>query len=259
MKTDFILTDSLNKFIQGANLEIIGVGCSGDNVLKITKGQNNFFLKYSANSTIETEYTKLKWLQGNLPVPQIISYEESNGLRYLLTRSLDGEMVCTPRYAKDWHNGLNVIYQAFEKLWATDIKNCPFDSRLNCKLQQIKNKIVSGQIQSKDIRTEFLEKYGSIDGIYRYLSQNRPKEQLCFSHGDTSLPNIFGVGDKFSGFIDVSDCGVADIWFDIAVTAKSIKRNYNEEAVRLFYQQIQNKIGKIKHDIIDYYITLVEL
>jgi aminoglycoside phosphotransferase len=62
-----------------------------------------------------------------------------------------------------------------------------------------------------------------------------------------------------TGFIDVSDCGIGDIWFDIAVTAKSIKRNYDENAVQLFYKEIQNKIGKIKHDIIDYYITLVEL
>ena len=62
-----------------------------------------------------------------------------------------------------------------------------------------------------------------------------------------------------SGFIDVSDCGVGDIWFDIAVTAKSIKRNYNEEAVQIFYREIKNKIGKIKHVIIDYYLTLVEL
>ena len=254
-----ILTNDLNQFIHGADVQQIGIGCSGDSVLKISKDGNDFFLKYSANKNIETEYKKLNWLQGCLPVPQIISYQHENGIHYLLTRGLAGEMICTPRYMKNWHSGLNVILQAFEKLWATNIQDCSFDARLDYKLKQIKVKIDSEQIKPEDIRPEFLEKYGSIDGIYEYLIKNKPDEQLCFSHGDTSLPNIFGHSDKLSGFIDVSDCGVGDIWFDIAVTAKSIKRNYNEEAVQIFYREIKNKIGKIKHDIIDYYLTLVEL
>lgn len=259
MKKDLVLTNNLNQFIRDAYVQQIGIGCSGDTVLKISKEKNDFFLKYSTNTNIETEYKKLNWLQGRLPVPQIISYQCENGVHYLLTRGLDGEMVCTPKYMKNWHSGLNVIHGAFEKLWATDIQDCPFDARLDYKLKQIKTKIDSEKIKPEDIRPEFLEKYGSIDGIYKYLNNNRPNEQLCFSHGDTSLPNIFGTGDKLTGFIDVSDCGIGDIWFDIAVTAKSIKRNYDENAVQLFYKEIQNKIGKIKHDIIDYYITLVEL
>ena len=39
---------------------------------------------------------------------------------------------------------------------------------------------------------------------------------------------------------------------------KSIKRNYNTEALNMFYNTMQNKIGKIRQDIIDYYITLAE-
>lgn len=259
MKKDIVLTTNLQDFIKGAELQQIGIGCSGDRVVKITKNDGVYFLKYSDNPNIKLEYTKLKWLQGRLLVPQIVSYEEQNGGYYLLTRSLNGEMVCSKKYMQNWKPGLEVIQQAFTEIWKVDIKDCPFDAGLDYKLNHIKYKLDNNLITAEDVRPEFLDKYGSISGMYKYLVANRPSEQLCFSHGDTSLPNIFGKGNKLTGFIDVSDCGIADIWYDIAVTAKSIKRNYNAEAVKLFYDAIQNKIGKIKHDIIEYYITLVEL
>lgn len=259
MKIDTILTDNLNCFIRNADLQQIGIGCSGDKVIKITKNTDVYFLKYSNNPNIQLEYTKLKWLNGRLSVPEIVDYEEQNGMYYLLTRGLDGEMVCSKKYMKDWQSGLNVIYQAFSELWKIDIKDCPFNVGLDYKLKNIKNKIDNNLFQPQDIRPEFLEKYGGIDGMYKYLINNRPTETLRFSHGDTSLPNIFGKNNNLTGFIDVSDCGIADLWYDIAVTAKSIKRNYNTEALNMFYNTMQNKIGKIRQDIIDYYITLVEL
>ncbi len=259
MKKDIALTADLQDFIKGADLQQIGIGCSGDRVVRITKNNGVYFLKYSNNPNIKQEYTKLNWLQGRLLVPQIVSYEEQNGGYYLLTRSLNGEMVCSKKYMQNWKSGLEVIQQAFTEIWKVDIKDCPFDAGLDYKLNHIKYKLDNNLIIAADVRPEFLDKYGSINGIYKYLISNRPSEQLCFSHGDTSLPNIFGQGDKLTGFIDVSDCGIADIWYDIAITAKSIKRNYNTDAVKLFYDAIQNKVGKIKHDIIEYYITLVEL
>ena len=56
MKKDFKLTPDLNKFVCDANIQPIEIGCSGDTVLKISKGTDNFFIKYSANPNIETEY-----------------------------------------------------------------------------------------------------------------------------------------------------------------------------------------------------------
>ena len=259
MKKEFVLTDNLKLFVQDADLQQIGIGCSGDQVVKITKNNDIYFLKYSDNPNIQSEYEKLNWLQGRLLVPQIVSYEEQDGVYYLLSRGLKGEMVCSPKYMQNWQSGLKVILQAFDELWKMDIKDCPFNAGLDYKLNNIKNKLDKNLIMPEDIRPEFLNKYGSVDGIYQYLISNRPPEQFVFSHGDTSLPNIFGCADKLTGFIDVSDCGIADVWYDIAVTAKSIKRNYNDDAVKLFYDAVQNKIGKIRTDIIEYYITLVEL
>lgn len=258
MKKDIILTSCLNNFVHNADLQEISIGCSGDKVIKITKNDGIYFLKYSNRKNIQSEHEKLKWLQNKLPVPQIVSYEEQDDMYYLLTRALDGEMVCTPYYMQNQNLGLAVIQKAFKLLWNIDIHDCPFDAGLDYKLNYIKTKIDNNEIHAEDIRTEFLEKHGGIDSMYKYLINNRPNETLAFSHGDTSLPNIFGQGNELTGFIDVSDCGIADIWFDITVTAKSVKRNYGDNALQLFMDSIKEKFGTIDHDKIEYYTTLVE-
>ena len=258
MQKNIILTEHLSNFIQSADLQQIGIGCSGDKVIKITKPDGVYFLKYSDNPGIKSEYEKLQWLHKKLPVPEIISYTEQDNKYYLLTRTLNGEMVCTPKYMQNWQDGLKVIQKAFEMLWSVDIKDCPFDESPRNKLKQIKNKLDNNLINPEDIRPEFLEQHGGMFGLYKYLVENQPHEHLCFSHGDTSLPNIFGNKDNLTGFIDVSDCGVSDIWFDIAVTAKSIKRNYGNVALQPFYNFIKEKLGNVDYDAIEYYVKLVE-
>ena len=250
------LTDFLNEFIKGAKLQEIGVGCSDSQIAKITKDSGVYFLKVSENPNVQTEHMKLKWLQGKLPVPKIVSYEEQDGANYLLTESLGGEMVCFDGYIKNYKQGLGIIIDAFKVLKNIDISDCPFNVGLDYKLGLIKNNIDNNLLDINNINSDILAKYGSINGIYDYLISNRPNEELIFSHGDTSLPNIFGNGDKLVGFIDVAECGIADFWFDVAITAKSIKRNYGADAVQEFYQ----KLGRdTKHDSIEYYTVMMNL
>ena len=123
-----------------------GIGCSGDKVIKITKPDGVYFLKYSDNPGIKSEYEKLQWLHKKLLVPEIISYTEQDSKYYLLTRTLNGEMVCTPKYMQNWQDGLKVIQKAFEMLWSVDIKDCPFDESQKNKLKQIKNKLDTFQV-----------------------------------------------------------------------------------------------------------------
>lgn len=66
----------------------------------------------------------------------------------------------------------------------------------------------------------------AVENIIQFLKDNKFDDEHCFSHGDTSLPNIFASGNEFVGFIDVGECGIADKWFDLAICEKSIRRNY---------------------------------
>ena len=86
--------------------------------------------------------------------------------------------------------------------------------------------------------------------------KNKFNDEKCFSHGDTSLPNIFALKDKFVGFIDVGECGIADKWFDLAICEKSIRRNYGEEYIQQFYNELNIVPDREK---IDYYLLMMEL
>jgi len=71
------------------------------------------------------------------------------------------------------------------------------------------------------------------------------------------LPNIFFNNRSVSGFIDLSNCGIADKWQDIALCVRSLKHNLgNENYTDLLFEELGIKID---NDKIKYYILLDEL
>ena len=70
------------------------------------------------------------------------------------------------------------------------------------------------------------------------------------------MTNLFVIDDKFVGFIDVGECGLADKWLDLEVCEKSIIRNYGKEYVDKFYELLGIVPDREK---IDYHLLLLEL
>ena len=44
-----------------------------------------------------------------------------------------------------------------------------------------------GLVKNADLKEETLQKFGSVENLLKYLIDNQFEEELCFSHGDTSL------------------------------------------------------------------------
>lgn len=240
------------------NIENINIGCSDSSVYKINtyNEEKTMYLKIASESYLTTEYKALKWLENKLMVPKVIFYECYNSKEYLLTESLNGKMLCDDFYLKNPDAGIEVLAEAFKKIYNVDIANCPVNVGLDYKLDKVKKNVEEKLLNEDDVSLEYLNKYDGVEGILSYLLNNKFEEDLCFSHGDTSLPNIFAEGNKFIGFIDVGECGIADKWFDLAICEKSIKRNFGDKYIDLFYKKI-NVIPDRKK--IDYYILLMEL
>lgn len=250
------LTDNVSEFIKESKLEEIGIGCSNSQVIKIIKSNGTYYLKMATKGLLTKEYNALKWLKGKLEVPEIVLYDCDKENEFLITRSLDGEMTCSDNYVKNPDLALMVIKDAFDKIYEVDISNCPFDTSNRRRLSLVTNNVKKGLVKTEDLSKETIEKYGTVENVLKYLLDNQFPEELCFSHGDPSLPNIFGIRDKFTGFIDVGECGVADKWFDIAICEKSIRRNLGEEYVSKFYEMLNIKQDKEK---VSYYILMLEL
>ncbi len=256
MNFKYKLSDKVSEFISNADLEEIGIGCSDSQVFKIKKKENIYFLKVSKKNNLTSEYEKLKWLDGKLNVPKIALYDVTEDTEFLITEAVPGEMVCSPYYLSNPDVGIKVITEAFKQIYSVDIKDCPFNVSLDYKLALVESNVNNNLIQEENLLEENLKKYGSIQNILQYLKDNRFDEELCFSHGDTSLPNIFALKDQFTGFIDVGECGIADKWFDIAICEKSIVRNYGKKYVSKFYEELNIVRDDNK---VNYYLLLMEL
>lgn len=256
MKFNYNLTKKISKFIENANLEEIGIGCSDSQVIEIQKDNGLYFLKIAKKGMLTSEFEKLKWLEGKLNVPKVILYDLSDDTEYLITEAIEGEMICSDYYVNNPDIGIKVIAEAFKQISSVNIDDCPFDVSIDYKLSLVENNLKNKLIDEKDLKKETLEKYGNLDNILKFLKEHKFNDTLCFSHGDTSLPNIFASNNQFAGFIDVGECGIADKWFDLAICEKSIRRNYGEEFVSKFYEEL-NIIPN--RDKINYYLLMMEL
>ena len=54
---------------------------------------------------------------------------------------------------------------------------------------------------------------------------NQPPQAQALTHGDFCLPNLFTDGNRFTGMIDLGDCGIADPWRDLSLGWRSLKHN----------------------------------
>lgn len=251
-----LFTSEINKILKGYNISDINIGCSDTNVYKASKDNEILFLKIGKAPLLSKEYVSLMWLKGKLPVPDCVYFTNDAEKEYLITKAVKGEMSCSDKNLKSPEETIKLLAKAIKLIQNVEISNCPFRSDLTYKLGvaefNVKNKLLSAAPIS-EIGKE-LKDYNS---ILSYLQNNKPKEELVFSHGDTSLPNIFFNKGKVSGFIDVGECGVADKWFDIAICYKSIRRNFpnRQDLLDLFLSELSLKYSTT----IEYYLTLMDL
>ena len=256
MAFKYKLTKKVEEFLDNSEYEEINIGYSNTQVFHIIKNKEDYFLKVGKKEYLNDEYSKLKYLQDKLPVPKITFREIYDDIEYLITTKIPGEMVCSDYYMKHQSEGIDIIVEAFKLLYNVDICNCPINVSLDYKLSIAESNIRKGLIKDENIDEKELERFGSAQGVLDYLKKNKFAEDLCFSHWDISLPNIFADDGKFSGFIDVGDCGIADRWFDIAIVIRSIIRNFGEEYVQEFLDKLGFDYDKFKFD---YYMLLMQL
>ena len=109
-----------------------------------------------------------------------------------------------------------------------------------------------------DTDTEYLKKSSRFTEpyeLYRWLCENKPKEELVFSHGDISANVI--VDDSHYRFYDLARAGIADKWIDIAFCVRDMRDMENGEK----YEEMFFKLLNIEPDYekIEYFILLDEM
>ncbi len=175
----------------------------------------------------EREAAVLRWLQGKVPAPCVIDWEEREGRTFLLMTRVKGRMACDPFFLDRPEMLTQRLAEAMGMLWDTDISDCPVTRDQETELSEARLRVERGLVDmdNTDPATFGPGGFKDPESLLRWLERNRPDYEPVLSHGDLCLPNILLDETGVSGFIDLGDAGVGDRWRDIALCRRSLRDN----------------------------------
>ncbi|MBS4534310.1 aminoglycoside 3'-phosphotransferase [Clostridium sp. D2Q-14] len=259
MKYDLPL--ELREIIDGCEITKNNKGWSESDVFQIEDilKEKEYYLKISPDddsSYLISEKEKLEWLQDKIPVPKIHFFKVEKGFQYLLTSKILGEDALSRNVRRRPIMLIKAVAKGLKKIHAIDIEDCPFDERLENKLNLVKDIHIENKRLNSPI--DRIRNKNILD-LYNYLIENKKEEEdLVFTHGDYCFPNIIINGENISGFIDVGRAGIGDRYVDLSLIIRSIRINYrNNKLVDKFIEEYG--LDYIDSDKLKYYTHLDEL
>lgn len=256
--------ENIKSLIDGKLYTVDDIGMSGNRVLLF----EDMVLKIEESTeSVSKQVQIMRWLEGKIPVPQVLAYEEADGKSYLLMSKISGEMSCDTYYLENPNILLEALADGLQMLWAVDVTECPRNRDLDVALAEARMRVENNLVDLDNVEpTTFSE--GGFENpkqLLEWLESNRPPYEPVFSHGDYCLPNVFLENGKIKGFIDLDKAGVADKWQDIALCYRSLKHNFDGSYGGKVYEDFNpnllfEKLGiEPDWDKINYYILLDEL
>jgi len=255
-----ILPLELSERLAGFKYEQNTVGMSTSSVYRFYRNNETLYLKVDKTlNKIARERDVLNWLQGKIPVPQVVQYVEFDQTAYLLQTAMPGVVSYENRIDKD---SVRILADGLSQLQAIDISDCPFNHRLEIEMQEALFNIQNDLVDMDDFEEN--SPYSTPMELYEWLCENKVAEDdLCFVHGDYCLPNVLIQNGK-CGFVDIGNAGIADKWEDIAMCVRSLGYNLylqgqndkKNDLVDYLFECLGMKPDWLK---IDYYIKLDEL
>lgn len=223
---ELLLPEKIYEQIANESCQTDQIGMSAASILlfdnKVLKIQEH-------NEESENEFRMMQYLSGKLPVPTIYSHEAENGKSYLLISKCPGQMACSHEYMSDPVMQCRLLANGLKMLWDVDISDCPSDQRLTTKLAQAKYNVENNLVDLDNVEPDTFGENGFKNPaqLLQWLYDHMPEEELALSHGDYCLPNLFGIQDQITGYIDLGKAGIADKWCDIAICYRSLSHNFS--------------------------------
>ena len=262
--SQFNFPPKIKQFVADKPFEIDEIGLSGNQVLIF----DDMVLKIEDDATAMNEQVELlRWLDGKLPVPEVLAHEVLDGKCYLLMSRIGGKMSCDTYYLEYPNILLKALACGLKMLWEVDIRECPRVRDLDTVLKEARIQVENNLVDVDNVEpTTFGEGgFESPKHLLEWLENNRPTFEPVFSHGDYCLPNVFLESDRVKGFIDLDRAGIGDKWNDIALCYRSLKHNfdgtYGGKVYENFNADILFEILEIEPNWqkINYYLLLDEL
>ncbi len=254
----------IKQLIANKPFTIDEIGLSGNQVQIF----EDMVLKIEDDTVAMDEQVQLlHWLDGKLPVPKVLEYEVFDRKSYLLMSRIAGEMSCDTYYLEHPQVLLEALVCGLKMLWNVNVSDCPRRHDLDIQLNEARIRVENDLVDIDDAEPATFGEGGFKNPrhLLEWLEENRPEEELVFSHGDYCLPNVFLKDGQISGFIDLDHSGVGDKWQDIALCYRSLKHNFDGTYGGKVYEDFNPDILfekleiELDWDKIRYYILLDEL
>lgn len=215
------------------------IGCSSAAVFRLdARGRPSLFVKVEPAAPFEelpSEARRLRWLGRHaIACPTVEGEAREAGRNWLLISALVGsDLASSPQLRPD--RIIEIVARALRDLHGLDVTACPFDHRIDRRIEEAQARVEAGVVDESDFDGE--REGQTARDLFQQLLARRPKdEDLVVTHGDACLPNLIADHTTFSGFIDCGRLGVADRHQDLALAARSIAANLGDPWAETFLQ-----------------------
>ncbi|MBJ7577913.1 aminoglycoside 3'-phosphotransferase [Devosia sp. MC532] len=214
----------------------ITIGKSAAAVWQIAlRDGNSVFLKSEANhplAELPGEIERLNWLtKMGFKSPRVIDAEQSADRVWLLMSAVPGSDLTHLRDKPELF--IRAYSQGLKRMHALDPRQCPFDHSIEARIALGTQRAAAKLVDESDFDQDWIG--STAEDVIAWLNVNRPTEsELIVTHGDPSAPNILSDDERFSGMVDCTRLGTADVWQDLSIACRSIAYNVGQEHVRPF-------------------------
>ncbi|MBP5236657.1 MAG: hypothetical protein J6128_03900, partial [Clostridia bacterium] len=114
--TDLLnLPDNIKRFVSGKAYRSDEVGMSKAKILLF----DDLVLKISGISSRSDDTVRvMRWLEGKLPVPKVVCYEQDADYQYLLMSRIPGKMSCDGEFLARPAELIERLAEALQMLWS---------------------------------------------------------------------------------------------------------------------------------------------
>ena len=165
----------------------------------------------------------LEWLQGQLPVPRVVSFREERERVFLLVTGIPGTDAARSPLKPEEKTLL--VAQGLKLFHSIPVDSCPFDQGVREKLRGASFRVKEGLVDEEEFY-RWNPDTTPMELLDRLYDSKPLHEDLVVTHGDYCLPNILLNNSTISGFVDLSRCGAGDRMQDIGLCLRSLEYNF---------------------------------
>ena len=141
------LPEAIRKHMEGREYTIDDMGKSGSKVLIF----EDMVLKITDKPCDDIDAVEMmRWLEGKIPAPRVIVFEEDDSYSYLLMSRVMGKIACDKYYLERPKELVPLLSRSVKMLQSIDITDCPVIKDLDRELKKAAYKVENGLVDISD-------------------------------------------------------------------------------------------------------------